>query len=50
MLVNQSALISDIKRNPSKHLWEIEYNKDNTIKSIVPYVPVEELSQNIDIW
>ena len=49
MLVNQSALIYDIKRNPSKHLWEIEYNKDNTIKSIVPYVPVEELSHNIDI-
>ena len=49
MLVNQSALISDIKRNLNKHLWEIEYNKDNTIKSIVPYVPVEELSQNIDI-
>ena len=47
MLVNQSALISDIKRNPSKHLWEIEYNQDNTIKSIVPYVTVEELSHTI---
>ena len=46
MLVNQSALISDIKRNPIKHLWEIEYNKDNTIKSIVPYVPIEEVSQD----
>ena len=46
MLVNQSALISDIKRNSSKHLWEIEYNKDNTIKSIVPYVPIEEVSQD----
>ena len=45
MLVNESALISDIKRNPKKHLWEIEYNQDSTIKSIVPYVPVKELSQ-----
>ena len=47
MLVNEAGLIFDIKRNPSKHLWEIEYNKDNTIKSIVPYVPVEELSHTI---
>ena len=46
MLVNQSALISDIKRNPKKQLWEIEFNKDNTIKSIVPYVPIEEVSQD----
>ena len=45
MLVNESALISDIKRNPKKHLWEIENNQDSTNKSIVPYVPVEELSQ-----
>ena len=45
MIVNESALIFDIKRNPSKHLWEIEYNQDTTIKSIVPYVPPEELSQ-----
>ena len=46
MLVNEAGLIFDIKRNPSKHLWEIEYNKDNTIKSIVPYVPIEEVSQD----
>ena len=45
MLVNESALISDIKRNPKKHLWEIEYNQDSTIKSIVPYVSVEEVAQ-----
>ena len=45
MLVNQSALISDIMRNPRNHLWEVEYNDDNTIKSIVPYVPEEKLSQ-----
>ena len=47
MLVNESALISDIKRNPKKHLWEIEYNQDSTIKSIVPYVPVEVVAQKI---
>ena len=46
MLVNEAGLIFDIKRNPSKYLWEIEYNKDNTIKSIVPYVPIEEVSQD----
>jgi len=46
MLVNESALISDIKRNPKKQLWEIEYNQDSTIKSIMPYVPVEEVAQN----
>ena len=46
MLVNEAGLIFDIKRNLSKHLWEIEYNKDNTIKSIVPYVPIEEVSQD----
>ncbi len=45
MLVNESALISDIKRNPKKHLWEIEYNQDSTVKSIVPYVPIEEVAQ-----
>ena len=49
MLVNEAGLIFDIKRNFKKHLWEIEYNKDNTIKSIVPYVPIEEVSQDIDI-
>ena len=46
MLVNESGLIFDIKRNPKRHLWEIEYNKDNTIKSIVPYVPIEKVSQD----
>ena len=46
MLVNESGLIFDIKRNTKRHLWEIEYNKDNTIKSIVPYVPIEEVSQD----
>ena len=46
MLVNQSALISDIKTNPKKHLWQIEYNDDNTIKSILPYEPVELLSHS----
>ena len=46
MLVNESALISDIKRNPKKHLWEIEYNQDSTIKSIMPYVPIEKVSQD----
>ena len=46
MLVNEAGLIFDIKRNSKRHLWEIEYNKDNTIKSIVPYVPIEEVSQD----
>ena len=49
MLVNEAGLIFDIKRISKRHLWEIEYNKDNTIKSIVPYVPIEEVSQDIDI-
>ena len=49
MLVNEAGLIFDIKRNQKRHLWEIEYNKDNTIKSIVPYVPIKEVSQDIDI-
>ena len=47
MLVNEAGLIFDIKRNRKRHLWEIEYNNDNTIKSIIPYVPVEELSHTI---
>ena len=46
MLVNEAGLIFDIKRNSKRHLWEIEYNKDNTIKSIIPYVPIEEVSQD----
>ena len=46
MLVNEAGLIFDIKRNSKRHLWEIEYNKDNTIKSIVPYMPIEEVSQD----
>ena len=46
MLVNEAGLIFDIQRNPKRHLWKIEYNKDNTIKSIVPYVPIEEVSQD----